>query len=133
MIKYAMVPICGKMSADDQPIIRRALISYEERVESKVGNVTQVFYKNTKLIDKDPYFTKKSASHKYKLTDDYFVLQSSPYSHTTAGRILTKTKRPYHYNILPQFDPLYPPAIEFTAETEEKAKKLFHARKEMRD
>jgi len=132
MPKYAMIPICSKWGRKQEPIIRRVLITYTDTEQDQLGYTHTIIYLNTRLVDKDPYFSKKSATIKYELADDYYCIKKWKTNDSEAKKFLNH-KRKYHYVSPLTYDPLRPPVVEFTAEDDERAKILFHARKERRD
>ena len=135
-LPYAMVAICQKFNDNDQLCVRRVLISFkgtdvEPDPYPKKGKV--INYIGTRFIDADDYFKDETRSHKYKFDDDGYVLISS----NNIDEILVGDKRKYHYYDT-QLDEhgyvkykLRP--IEFQAESDEEAIKMFRERTEVRD
>lgn len=119
MIKYSMVPINRRYTGDGKRTVRRILISYKKR---GFGGV----YKGVRLVAFDPYFLDPKSSQKYKFDDKYFYLVSDAYQDSVQSSLVS-VKRPYQFNS----GMLLETAIEFEAENDDAAIKIFEGRDEL--
>ena len=116
-MKYAMIPINRRYIADKR-IVRRILISYDKKVKG--------VYKGTRVVELDPYFKNPESSQQYVFESDYFYLVKDGHD-DPIQRSLLNTTRPYEYDA----GRLYEKAIEFKADSDEKAIKIFNEREEL--
>lgn len=113
-MNYAMIPINRRYNDNDERVVRRVLISYKK--------CTDGIYQGTKIIEKDPYFYDKNASHQYLFTDTSYSCISDAY-----GWDAENVEHPYEYDA----GRLYEKAIEFEADSDEEAIKMFNNRSEI--
>lgn len=125
MKKYAMVAI-NKKESDDGIHIRRVLISYLFKTKKKIDGQEVTYYHGTKFIIADPYFSKKTSSHKYTFKDHYYKLEEvdNELAIIYAFNSDIYKKRKYH-NVGKL-------AFEFKAENKQVAVHRFKVRKELR-
>ena len=125
MKKYAMVAI-NKKEADDGTHIRRVLISYLFKTKKKIKGQEITYYHGTKFIIADPYFSKKTSSHKYTFKDHYYKLEEvdNELAIIYAFNSDIYKKRKYH-NVGKL-------AFEFKAENKQVAVHRFKVRKELK-
>ena len=128
MKKYAMVAI-NKKELDDGIHIRRVLVSYLFKTKKKVDGQEVTYYHGTKFIIADPYFTKKSATHKYTFNDRHYKLDKVEDDGSGIGFLYALKpelfkKRKYH-NVGKL-------AFEFKAASKQAAVHRFKVRKELR-
>ena len=123
--KYAMVAINTKRQ-DDGIHIRRVLISYLFKTKKKIDGKVVTYYHGTKFIAADPYFSDKTASHKYTFTDRYYKLDTAnnELSLMYALKSDIYKKRKYH-----SFGAL---TFEFKSESKQVAIHRFKVRKELK-
>lgn len=115
MKKFAMIPINRRYDEEDHRIVRRVLISYENKDDQGV-------YQNTKLIETDPYFKDPNASHRYIFTDHCFELIYD----ASGENYKLDMPQPYQYKRELFLDP----AIEFEAASQPDAIDQFNNREE---
>lgn len=137
--KYAMVAINRKHDEKGRLHYRRVLISYKGKpVKEKVNNnIVKIIYRNTRIVDVDPYFKNETSSHRYAFENDGYSLVDCAYDY--ASEILEE-KRPYHSYIYSGFDICdwsdgtlkITGSSEFKAKSDEEAIKIFNERKELR-
>ena len=113
--KYAMVPINRRYDNEGNRIVRRILISYKKRVEG--------IYKGTKVLELDPYFKDENSSQQYVFENKCFYLVKDHYNDPIQDTLLL-VKRPYEYDA----GRLTEKSIEFKAESDDEAIKLFNER-----
>ena len=125
MKKYAMVAI-NKKELDDGIHIRRVLISYLFKTKKKIEGQEVTYYHGTKFIAADPYFSKKTSSHKYTFKDHYYKLDevNNELALIYAFKSDIYKKRKYH-NVGKL-------AFEFKAENKQVAIHRFKVRKELK-
>lgn len=118
-MRYAMIPINRRYNDDGRRVVRRVLISYKYKTLN--GE-----YKDTKIIEKDPYFKDPNSSQQYVFENNYFIHTEDRYN-LGDQKCLLNTKRSYMFNE----GLLDNNAIEFTAKTEEEAIEKFNNREEL--
>ena len=123
--KYAMVAI-NKREDSEGIHIRRVLITYLFKTKKMVNGLPVTYYHGTKLIDADPYFKDKKASHKYTLKNRYYKLEEVNGNRAVdyVFKSSIYAKRKYHNTGKLGF--------EFTAPNKQVAIHRFRVRKELK-
>lgn len=133
MGKYVMLAINGKQPTDDEIYVRRVLLEYKDKNFKTVGlsGTPACYYIGTRFIEKDDYFKDPTKNTQYIFKDDRYVLTGTNYSH---NKFLIGEEREYHAFAFDISDPYYKALmpIEFEAETDEEAIRVFNDRKELR-
>lgn len=112
-MNYAMIPINRRYTEDWKRIVRRVLISYDSKTEDGL-------YKKCKIIETDPYFKDKKASHQYKFCSKGFKCVEDRYG----GMDENSEYIPFQYDARR----LYETAYEFEAIDDKEAIKVFKER-----
>ena len=133
-MKYAMVPINTKYNDMDQKLVRRVLISYEDKFTEGRDDIT--YFKGTKLIDVDLYFLDNTKSHQYSFCDDFYRLVSSnsPNDFMYILKGMYEDRKYHVYKHLDKFRDFSGNIISiyFECNSDEEAKEIFHKREELR-
>lgn len=113
-MKFSIIPINRKYDDNDNIIIRRILISYQDKKDA--------VYQNVSIIDKDDYFKDENSSHQYIFTPEGFKLIKT--TQNSGDEILLDWLRSYRC-----YQDLFPNSgiecIEFECDSEKEAIEIF--------